>query len=332
MEKVQLFCRATATAALCCLCCYGQNNGGVPVRVADFNAECINSSTDQVWLTLYRIIETKQKGFFTSENQAEVVVTVNVQSDPDPAKPLTFPLSKKVNVRAYSAGQVSLPVEYTLVSGLKLSQKSGTTNITYTGFNVDATLVNLKSKNGLGGALAALSTITGGNKLPIPSSPYTQAASYLLDFANQAITNDINDKNGDDKYSTASLSFNFDPQGKCGATGQGFETTGTKAILMADGEAGDGYVPIDQTGSYCWSADILPSFVLKASKNVPGKPCSDPSYAAASKPVTNNYLAFFLQKRTISGTLGSPTRIQTDKSNSKHLCDLLKIADCEAAR
>lgn len=313
-----------------------QNNGGVPVRIPTGpTPECINTSTDNVWLTLYRVIETKKNGFFSKENQAELVVTVKVQAKPQASQSLSFPLSTKVNIRPYSAGQVSIPVEYTLVSGLALKQTDGSNHpVTYTGFSVDTTLVNLKSRGGLGSALQALSDITGSNKLPIPDTPYTQAATYLLGFANKAIQNDIDAKNGDDKYTTASLALNFSDQGSCsggGPSGQGFETTGTKAILMATGVPGDGYVPIDQTNSYCWTADVTPSFVLKATKVMDGKACSDPSYTAKYKQVTNDYLAFFLQKQTTGGHLG-PSVVQKDLADAKKLCDVLGVSNCPAAK
>src|SRR6267143_2058068 len=183
-----------------------QNNGGVPVRIPNGpNPECIDASTDNVWLTLYRVIETKTNGFLSRENQAEVVVTVKVQARPQASQSLSFPLSTKVNIRPYSAGQISIPVEYTLVSGLALKQTDASNKqVLYTGFSVDTTLVNIKSKGGLGSALQALSDITGSNKLSIPDTPYVQAASYILGFANKAIQNDIDAKNGDDKYTSTS--------------------------------------------------------------------------------------------------------------------------------
>src|SRR5271165_4334038 len=62
---------------------YAQQQGGVPVRIDNEpDSKCVNSSTDKVWLTLYRVVESKKNGFFSKENQAEIVITVKVQSDP----------------------------------------------------------------------------------------------------------------------------------------------------------------------------------------------------------------------------------------------------------
>jgi hypothetical protein len=313
-----------------------QQSGGVPIRIPDApSPQCINGGTDQVWLTLYRVITTKRNGFLSRENQAEIVVNVQVKTDPQPSQPLAYPLSTKANIRSYQPGQVSIPVEYTLVSGLGLKQTDAKKNdVHYTGFGVDTTLVNLRSRNGLGSALQALTDITGSNKLPIPNSPYTQAGEYLLQFANKAVTNDINDKNADDKYTTASLSLNFDPDGSCagsGPGGQGFETTGTKAILMSTGTTGDGLVPIDHTGDYCWAADVTPTFTIKAARKNPATPCTDSSYSSQYKPITNDYVAFFLQKRQMPGHLGTNAQRVRDQQDAKKLCAVLGVKNCPAA-
>lgn len=313
-------------------------DGGVAVRIADApEPSCIYAPTDKVWLTLYRIVETKNHGFFSTENQAEIVTTVNVHSDPQSQKALSFPLSVKVNTRPYSSGQVYLPVEYLLVSGLPLTQQdSGGKNIVYTGFDVDTAIVNIRSAGGVGSAISALTTVTGSNKLSIPVDPYSQAASYLLDFANTSIKNDIDSKNADDKYTGTSLTLPFvtstpTQQPTCP---KGFETTGTKAWLMADGLRGDDYVPIDKTDEYCWTADIIPSFSLKAAKMMPGKACTDPSYAAQYKQVTNNFIAYYLQKQPVSsGHLGAAKsrELIKDKQESQRLCRVLGVKSCPAA-
>jgi hypothetical protein len=315
-----------------------QQQGGITVRIDNEpDPKCIDSATDKVWLTLYRIVESKDRGFFSNENQAELVVTVKVQAEPQPPQPLSFPLSTKIDIRPYENGQISLPVEYTLISGLDLRQDNDGKTVLYTGFSVDTTLINLKSRGGLGSAIDALSSITGSNKLPIPDNPYTQAANYLLGFANKAIQNDIDEKNSDDKLSTATLSMNFSSDSSCasgGVTGQGFESTGTKAIVLATGVPGDMLIPIDQTDQYCWVADVKPSFVLKATKLVAGKKCGDAGYNTMYRPISNDYLAFFLQKQSNAPAHlgGGPNRQrQQDVGDAKALCDLLDVKFCPAA-
>jgi hypothetical protein len=315
---------------------FGQQHGGIPLRIEEGpTPRCINYNTDKVWLTLYRVVITKKSGWFTSDNQAEIVLNVQVKTQPQSDKTLAFPLSSKVNIREYGAGQVSIPVEYTLVSGLALKQGTGDKAVAYTGFGLDTTVVNLKGKHGLGVALDALDQIVGSKKLPIPDNPYSQAAGYLLDFANKAVTDSITNQNADDKYTTASLALNFDSDGTCTGNspeGRAFETTGTKAILMSDGVPGPGYVPIDKTDDYCWAATTQPSFVLKAAPKVGGKPCRDPSYSSKLVQVTNNFVAYFLQKRQVSGHLGVSNAAR-DKKESLQLCGALGLpsSECRAA-
>jgi len=316
---------------------HAEQQGGIPIRIDNApDSQCINSATDRVWLTLFRVVESKNNGFFSRENQAEIVITVKVQAEPQPPQALSFPLSTKVNIRPYSSGQISLPVEYTLVSGLNLQQTSSGNTVTYTGFSVDTTLINVKSKGGIGSAIDALSSITGSNKLPIPDNPYSQAANYLLGFASKAIQNDIDNKNSDDKLSTATLSMNFSGDASCqsgGVTGEGFESTGTKAILMSTG-TGDNLIPIDQTDQYCWAADVKPSFLLKAARIVPGKDCGDATYKALYRPVSNDYFAFFLQKQTKAPAHlgGGRSRLrEREIRDNKALCKLLGVKSCPAA-
>jgi hypothetical protein len=326
---------------------YAQQGGGIPIRIpVGPTPECINGKTDQIWITMYRVVTTKTSGFLSTDKQADVIFNVQVKSQPQSAQPLSFPLSAKVDISQYQNGQVSLPVEYTLVSGLPLTQKdSGGKQVAYTGFGIDTTLVNLRSRNGLGTALQALSDITSSNKLPIPDSPVTQGASYLVNFANNAVTTDINNKNANDKLTTAALSLNIDPDGTCangGSTGAGFEQTGVKAIVMAMGPKNSNVIPIDQTTAYCWSADVTPAFVIKAAKRDDGVACSDGSYSAKYQPIGNDYTALLLQRRPIAlpGHLGPPTpqllknreEIKKAKLSSQALCDSLRLRRCDAAQ
>jgi hypothetical protein len=321
-----------------------EERGGVPIRIdGEPTPQCVNGATDRVYITMYRAIITKKSGFLSSEKQAEIVINVHVSTEPQSAQALTYPLSAKVNVDQYPNGQVSLPVEYTLVSGLALSQSDGKGGtVSYTGFGLNATVVNLRSKNGLGTALESLQQVTSSGKLPIPSSPYTQAAGYLLDFANKAVSADIDSKNADDKYTTAALALNIDPTGTCaspGPTGQGFEKTGVKAILMADGAPGAQLIPLANVTDYCYAADITPVFVIKAARKNGAVACSDPSYNAQYNAISNDYLAFLLQRRPISTgghTLGPPTPAQTRYrkaiDQSLVLCKLLGLQNnCKAA-
>jgi hypothetical protein len=322
--------------------------GGVPIRVVSLTddpkvqSRCINPAKDRIWLTLRRVVTTRTKGWFTKDADVSVVINAHVQTDPPPTSPIAYPLAAKAKFGSAPVGQVSIPIEYTIVSGLVLTQneKNATGNkVTYNGLGVDLTLLNTKQKNGLGTALQALADITSSSKLPIPASPYSSAATYLLGFANTAIDNSIKATNDNDKAVTGSLAFTFDPDGTCGgktSTGDDFETTGTKAFLSADGERNPAtgqavYVDVNQTNNFCWAADLTPAFVLKAAAKNGAVACNDPSYGSKLLPVSNNYVGFFLNKREATRALGPPTGpALVDREESLKRCKANGIKNPEA--
>jgi hypothetical protein len=297
--------------------------GGIPVRVPNVDglpSQCIDASKDRVWFTLRRLVTSKYAGWFKKDNSVQVIINAQVRTDP--AKPLSFPLTTEAKFGDVPTGQVSVPIEYPIVGGLQLTQGE----VVYTGIGVEITLLNIQDRSKLGSAIQALSTITGSAKLPIPASPYLQGATYLLDFANTAIKNDIDANNKNDKLKSGALSFNFDPDGQCNGD---FESTGTKAIVYSIGAnpPDDSFIDINHPDSYCWSADLTPSFVLKASKKDPGTSCQDPRYAQRYKAITNNYIGFFLNKRTTSKKLGPDSAYEKDQKESLHRCQLNGIVD-----
>ena len=316
-----------------------QGQGGVPVRVVQLSddpstpSRCIDPNKDRVWLTLRRVITTRSKGWFTKDADVSIVINAHVQTDPPQDKGISYPLAAKAKFGKGPFGQVSVPIEYTIVSGLTLSQNekdaSSGKKILYTGLGVDVTMLNTKQKNGLGTALQVLVDTTSSSKLPIPASPYTQAATYLLKYANDAVDKAISTTADNDKSVTGSMAFTFDPQGTCGSkdpNGDDFESTGTKAFLSSDGiktpaQGSAVYVDINQTNNFCWAADLTPSFVLKASPKSGTVPCTDATYAPKYLPVSNNYLGFFLNKRAVSGTLGAVNALAVkDRQDSLKRC------------
>ena len=153
-------------------------------------------------------------------------------------------LASQVNVNQYAAGQVSIPVEYSVVSGLPLTQDK----TTYKGLQLDLTLLNMQTKTGWGKTLEALVEVS--KNLPIPSTPLVTASSYLLDFANKAVQKEVDAHNANDKAKSATLAMNFDPTGQCPA-GQDWERTGTLAVL------GTGLEPPDLVSSVLTSQIII---------------------------------------------------------------------------
>lgn len=273
--------------------------GAVIVRVPDAVAtRCIAPRQDQIWLTLRRVVSDRSRGWFSEDQSVAVLVDAAVQTYPPGSRPISFPLMAEATLRGYSEGQVSIPVEYTIVSGLPLMDE----DLLYSGLSVEMTLLNRRGRNGWGRALEALAETA--DKLPIPASPATQTASYLLDFANRAVARDVEDLDDGDKVRSAALALNFDPSGACASGSSDFEETGTLAVLHERGIRGPDYVPLADVNDRCWAADFRPSFVLKAAPRRTQVPCGDPSYEAEYRPVTNNYVGFFLNAVPRTGVLG----------------------------
>lgn len=266
-------------------------SGGVVVRLtADKQTpRCIDISRDRVSLTLRRLVTTKRQGWFTSDTSVALKIDAKVTAED---KTISFPLMSTAAFGDVRPGQVSLPIEYPIVSGLTLTQDK----VIYNAIGVEVTLINIKDPSKLGTALQALSQITSSSKLPIPASPYLVGATYLLQFANDAINSDIKKQNDMNNASVSgSLSLQFDPEGVC-APGGGFETTGTKAIIYSQGITTDvGYVDIKHTDGFCFAAELMPVFILRAARKT-ALPCDDGSYASKMKDVTNDYIAFYLNK------------------------------------
>jgi hypothetical protein len=264
-------------------------NGGVVVYVDDGVAQqCVNRSTDSIWVTLRRLIVTKPPdGWFTS--QKDIAVYLNPTLATTGAKAPSFPLLTKVSYGDSPAGQVSIPIEYTIIDSYSLNQGSAT----YTGLQVDVTLLNENSRSKWGEALSSLEGVT--KKLPIPvSNPYVQGAGYLLDFANNLIDGDIKSltsKNASDVAKSGAISLTFSPDGQCVGD---FASTGTAAILQASGPAGDGHVDIGNLVQYCLAADLRPTFSLKEAPLPAGGNCKALPAGTQFKAVTNNYAAFFV--------------------------------------
>ena len=286
--------------------------GGVIVRVPDSaSSRCINGKTDVIWLTLRRVVTNRSESWFTKDRSVALLVNALVRTYPQAPKAISFPLITDTTLRGYAIGQVSLPIEYTIVDTLPLKEGS----YRYSGLEIDLTLLNKQSANGWGRALQALADVS--KKLPIPSNPITQSATYLLDFTNAAITKDLEAQNADDKAKSAVLALNFDPTGRCAGV-QDFERTGTIAVLQSAGVIGPNLIPIDQTDQYCWTADLQPDFILKAAPKG-STSCDDQNTARDYVQVTNNYSAFVLSALPSGKVLGA-TSIE-DRKNALRRCE-----------
>lgn len=279
---------ALALFALCLPAIVDAQAGSRVVRIPDGTdrSRCVDPLNDAAWLSLRHLSTERRSGWFANDTSVVVYIETTVTARPSPGdSSLVYPLMSEVSFGEYKGQQVMLAVEYSVVDWLDLQQDA----TTYTGFTLELTLLNVRNRTPLGNALAAL--LDTGSRLP--ASPVGQATSYLLDFANSAVSRDIDDHDAQHKARSATLRLSFAPRGQCRGDGSdGFASTGTFAVIQSTGIQGDGLIPIGSVGQHCWKAATVYTFDLTAAPKREGIPCDDPSYEF--RPVTNNYVGFIL--------------------------------------
>ncbi len=199
----------------------------------------------------------------------------------------------------YSTGQVSIPLEYGLVRSFRMRQ----VGVSYSGFGIEITMLNKRGRNSWGKALEALAGVASSGKVSIPTNPATAAATYLLDFANKAVDSEVAAQDPVDAPKIASVDIVISPTGQC--TGDLFQRTGTLAIVWARGGEGGSRVDIARPQAYCWRAEAVPAFTLKAALKPDGGDC-----AAATDwfEIGNDYLGMLISAAP-SGSLGGGPQV-----------------------
>jgi hypothetical protein len=308
--------------------------GGVVLRVPDgAPSRCIDGRKDTVWLTLRRLRATKTNSWLTQGAGVDVVINATVRqarTNSALAKPLSFPLMADASFEQAPPGQVSLPVEYTIIDTLALYQQTGTPGdpVRYTGFDIDLTLLNKNKESTWGKGLQALSAFA--KKFPLPTNPAIQAATYVLDIANSAIASDIKQQSPSDALKTASLTLNFDkngplPNGQCHS--KDFESTGTLAAVMDAGLPG--FIPTANVDWYCWTADLTPAFILKAGKKTSlGADCAVAANHLPFTEVPNNYVGFVLSAEATTTNLAGPPQPDVDAADARCKANGLSFRAC----
>ena len=230
--------------------------GAVAVRIPVDDGKsmhCVNASKERIWLTLRRLITNKYDGLFTTDKSVAIFAKATLTASSSD-KPIAFPLMTEARLEGYGKGQVSVPVEYTLVNDFSLAPKA---ELIITNLAVDLTLVNTRKRTSWGNGLKILADVAKG--LPIPKNAIVESATYVLDFANRSIQADLDATAADDKAKSATLALNFSRTGSCGSEGTSdFERTGTLAILQDATERAPGYIAIADVDKYCWSAELRP--------------------------------------------------------------------------
>ena len=271
-------------------------NGAVIVRVDEGSpSHCVNRSTDTIYLTVRRLVTVKHAGLFTEDKAAGIVIdtTISGKLSDQETKSVTFPLMKEVNVEDYSKGHgISVPIEYPLARGFDLKTNSAQ----YIGLELDFAVIPKKKRNHWGNALDALANLS--KHVSLPSFPFSEGFKWFAEYANNAVDQSL--KQEDSLVKMGAITMNFSSDGKGPAPGQcfgDFEATGTKAVIQASDETGDGVVDINVIDAYQFNVVLTPAFVLKVCKKDGSKPCSN------FVDVKNDYIGFYLNAVPESGSL-----------------------------
>lgn len=318
------------TAAWYCLSSVVMAQGlGEIVRIPTASsARCINAKTDEVTVTMRRIITTKTGNIFTEDKRAGVTVITTLNSDGNPQS--KTPSVNLVSIEDEPKGQVKIPLEYPIASLLSLSQDSGKTFTK--NMLLELYLDKPRGKTTFGEVLDSAGNVLG--KLPLPPNPYVTAANTILQWANTAITNASKD-NGGQLFASITFQFNNRDQPNIQqCRDDGFETTGAVAVISPAGSDQDG--PVLQLGNldqkYCWRYATNNTYEVQYAPK-PRTGCTDLA-DNAFKEVPNDYVMVLVAAATTAafstqefGFESSPSlsKRELDIKESVKLCDEMKL-------
>lgn len=316
------------------------NNGFEIVRVPTAaNPRCINSKTDEITLSVYRVTVEKTAGFFTKDNQAGIAVISTLNADGQ--TPAKTPAVNIVSIADEHKGQVFLPLEYPIASRLLLSQSGTGTNPAETkNMLLEMYLEKTRGSNSFGTFLTTAGKVLG--KLSIPANPYLTAANQFINFANETIQNETKDS-GAKLFATVTFQFvNADYHDVQSCHEAGGEETGAIAVLAATGTSGASLLTLGNLSQrFCWRYSIENTYEIQyAAKPTAG--CSGIPEAQWAEP-SNDYVMLFLSAAVVPQSTPPPStrglemaepeatdfgltskRVE-DLTNSRKLCDSLKV-------
>lgn len=300
--------------------------GDVVVRIDDTSgSHCIDADTEKLTIFVRRVFVEKQKGWFTEDKRAGVLVRsslsgvkTNGTDDATPAE-VKVPAVDLVSVKDDPKGRVSLALEYPVASGLLLKQNDVVTKT----IDIYMNLAKTKGKTTFGTVLDIAGQAL--NQLPIPPNPYSQSASKYLKFANDAIDKSIAADN-DDQIAHIGMQFNEGTEGNldvCKAHGN--ERTGAIAVLRSVGTGGD-LVPTTNTDEqYCFRYSSNSTFELLAARRLAGGLCPPPT---AFSGVNNDYVMLLVSAQLApskSKGLAMSDAVKKAIDESRKRCDDAKL-------
>lgn len=260
-----------------------KDQGAIIVRVEDDSSVCINANNHKISLILRRTIVNKNVGFFKEDKEVALLMDLQMSGNTgEDQKTQKFPRMFKTSIEEYGEGSVSLPIEKVLFHGYKLkSDKALTTQI-----EMAFSILKKKKKAPFAVALEQLAKVT--SMLPIPPNPYVTAFNHFAAYADEVVTNSINEENNvSEELKGGNISFAFSENGTC--TG-GLQTTGTIAVIRASNGTEDEGI-INTADDYCYSAQFIPVFELRFARMPTDNDCTK---ATNFKKVRNAYLGFVI--------------------------------------
>jgi hypothetical protein len=328
--KFRLLLGLLTSSAITCVAT-AQGGVGEIVRIpTPIRARCINAKTDEITMTLRRIITQKTSGFLTSDNRAGVTVIATLNSDGNPQS--KTPSVNLVGIQAAPKGQVILPLEYPVASLLPLSPDSGKTFTK--NMLLELYLDKVRGANTFGTVLDTASGLLG--KLPIPSNPYLTAANEVLQWATTTITNESKDTGGQ-LFASITLQFNDrDETDTTKCAQDDHQTTGAIVVIGPKG-AQTGSAPISLGNleqKYCWRYVSDSTYEVQYAAKLQGG--CDALPASVYSEVPNDYIMILISAANISppprnqfalpiGPVG-PSKRQRDIQEATKLCDSMNLA------
>ncbi len=300
------------------------NNGFETIRIpTPISPKCINSKTDQVTLSVYRVAVEKTGGFFTSDNQAGVAVisTLNADAAPQPAK---TPSVNLVPIAEEHKGQVFLALEYPIASRFLLTQNTGAVPIETKSILLEMYLEKTRGADSFGKILTTAGSILG--QMPIPANPYLAVANQFINFTNQTILSETAET-GAKLFATVNLQFaDRDYSDLQSCKNAGGEATGAIAVVAATGAAGPNLLALGNLSQrYCFRYSSESTYEVQYA--------TKPAAGCAAIPETqwaeiaNDYVMLLLSAAT-----ANPPRFlrknapAADFSDARVLCDSLRVS------
>jgi hypothetical protein len=322
------------------------NNGFEVVRIQTAsNPKCINSKTDEVTLSVYRVILEKNGGFLVHDTGAgiAVIATLNGSSiqlgsggSPAPgSNPQTVsaatPQVSTVQISGEKNGQIFVPLEYAIASRFVLSQNNSQTKTETTSMQLNMYAEKNRGANTFGTIVQDASTII--KALPIPANPYLTYADAFLNFATTSIQDDASNSKNATLFTSINIPFadtDYTDMQQCVNNSGSF--TGAIAVLAATGTSGPNSLSLGNLSQkYCWRYESDNTFEIQYAPK-PAAGCSNIDDSKWNEP-SNDYTMLLLtaQKVPPSSSGGNAARLPSVNewveglSNSAKLCNSLRV-------